>query len=119
MSNIPTDYITTVEQAIKIYNTAPSSTIVTAVTVLEEILVNLYTEKIGIPHPQTRFWEMLKGLYEQNYIPRTVKIWADTVRLHRNNCAHNTNPVNASDVIIVLEEILYILEWYNDLLMTA
>lgn len=113
LSNIPTDHLETISQAIKIYSSTPSSTIMTTVTALEGLFVDLYTEKIGPPHPQMKFWEIIKGLYEINILPRTVKIWADTVRLHRNNCAHNLNPIDSNDALIVLEEILYILEWYN------
>ncbi len=113
LTNIPEEYIQTIEQAIKISSSAPSSAIVTAVTALEGLFVTYYTKKIAEPEATTKFWEILKALYDANYVPRTVKIWADTVRLHRNNCAHNINPVNTNDVNIVLEEILYVLEWYN------
>ncbi|MFX1536874.1 MAG: DUF4145 domain-containing protein, partial [Promethearchaeota archaeon] len=117
LSKIPTDYLTSIKHAIEIFNSAPSSTIITATSALEKLFTQLYSEKIGKPDPDMRFWEIIKGLGEANVIPRTVRIWADTVRLHRNNCVHNINPVSSNDVIIVLEEILYILEWYNNFLL--
>ncbi len=114
LTKIPTVYRDTIQQAIKIAATAPSSTIVSAVAALEGLFVDLYTIKIGEPHPQMKFWEIIKGLHELNYVPRIVKIWADTVRLHRNNCAHNLNPIDSNDVMIVLEEVMAVLEWYNN-----
>ncbi|MFX0125245.1 MAG: AAA family ATPase [Candidatus Hodarchaeota archaeon] len=117
LSEIPPDYLKSIRQALEIFNSAPSSTIITATAALEKLFTHLYTKRIGKPDPVMKFWEIIKGLEEANVIPRTVRIWADTVRLHRNNCAHNINPVSTNDVIVVLEEILYILEWYNTLLL--
>jgi chromosome partitioning protein len=117
LSKIPPDYLKSIRHALEIFNSAPSSTIITATTALEKLFAQLYWERIGKPVQDLKFWEIIKGLEEANVIPRTVRIWADTVRLHRNNCAHNINPVSTNDVIVVLEEILYILEWYNTLLL--
>jgi MinD-like ATPase involved in chromosome partitioning or flagellar assembly len=117
LSKIPGDYLHTIHQAINIINSSPASFIVTAGTALEKMFLDLYSKKIGEPNYDTKFWEILKALYEAELIPRPVKIWADTIRLHRNNCAHNITPTSSRDAIIVLEEILYILEWYNTLLL--
>ncbi|MFX0085977.1 MAG: AAA family ATPase [Candidatus Hodarchaeota archaeon] len=117
LSKIPTDYLQTIHQAISIINSSPSSFIVTAATALEQLFLDLYVQKIGEPEEDLKFWEIIKGLNEANFIPRTVKIWADTVRLHRNNCAHYINPISSRDALIVLEEILYILEWLNSVLI--
>ncbi|MFX0184995.1 MAG: Rab family GTPase, partial [Candidatus Hodarchaeota archaeon] len=117
LSKIPPDYLKSIRHAVEIFSSAPSSTIITATTTLEKLFTQLYSERIGKPDPDMRFWEIIKSLGEANVIPRTVRIWADTVRLHRNNCAHNINPVSINDVIVVLEEILYILEWYNNFLL--
>jgi GTPase SAR1 family protein len=117
LSKIPTDYLQTIHQAISIINSSPSSFIVTAATALEQLFLDLYIQKIGKPDQDLKFWEIIKGLNEADFIPRTVKIWADTVRLHRNNCAHYVNPISSRDALIVLEEILYILEWFNSVLL--
>jgi hypothetical protein len=54
---------------------------------------------------------MIKELDEKKVLPRSIKIYLDTIRIIGNIAAHEENGVNSEDLVVILPLLIHITKW--------
>ena len=91
----------------------PLSSIITGAKSLELLLMQLYEQRTGIDSANLSFAKVTHLLSEKGIIPEHENVWINTVRIHRNKCAHSafSRPTMA-DAHLILAAVIHIFEWY-------